>query len=218
MPTISKRTAGRPKSGAHGCDTRSEILIAARSIFARKGLNGTSVREVAESARVNNAMIYYHFRDKVELYRAVLSDSFAAYDRIWDHVVFKTPAPARRKIQQYVESLIRLQQSHEELRKILSMEFACCSKNIEWLSENFFKHHYEKLSMILEEGMRSGELKKIDPAYAVTSLVSMIVHAFIIRPVAENVIGRKLDLTAKRFGRFATGLFFDGIANDRCER
>lgn len=216
MSTSSKRTAGRrPKSGAHGCGTRAQILNAARSIFAQKGLNGTSVREVAESARVNNAMIYYHFSDKVELYRAVLSDSFAAYDRIWDHGAFKASTTARRKIQQYAESLIRLQQSHEELRRILSMEFACCGKNIKWLSENFFQHHYEKLSEILEEGMRSGELKKIDPAYAVTSLVSMIVHAFIIRPVAENVIGRKLDLTAKRFGTFATGLFFDGIAKER---
>lgn len=212
LPTMQKRTAGRrPKKGSAECGTRAEILSAARCVFARRGLDGTSVREVAEAAKVNNAMIYYHFRDKVELYRAVLSDSFKAFDAIWEDSTFSARLPAREKIQKYVEELIRFQQANEELRRILSIEFACCGKNIKWLSENFFIRNYKKLAAILKEGIREGELKKVDPSFAIATLVGMVIHSFIMRPMAEYVTGRKLDLTVKRFGAFVTGMFFDGL-------
>ncbi len=210
---MHKRTVGRrPKAGHLEIDTRAEILDAARCVFARKGFDGTSVREVADTAKVNNAMIYYHFKDKTELYRAVLSDSFAEYDKIWDHKIFGTSAPARAKIQKYVEELIRFQHTNEELRRILSMEFASCGKSMKWLAENFFNRSYEKLSAILKEGTRNGELKNVDISLAIATLVGMVIHNFIMRPMAEYVIGRKLDLTVKRFGAFVTGMFFDGLA------
>jgi AcrR family transcriptional regulator len=215
VKTDHRRTAGRrPKSRRTECDTRSQILTAARCVFARRGLDGASVREVAEAANVNNAMIYYHFKDKVELYRAVFSDSFTAFDRIWDHEIFSTSAPARLKIQKYVEELIRFQHANEELRRILSIEFASCGKNIKWLGENLFRHSYRKLSAILAEGIARGELKKVEISLAVATLVGMVIHSFIMRPVAEYVAGKKLDLAVKTFGSFVTTLFFDGLAGE----
>jgi TetR/AcrR family transcriptional regulator len=208
-----KRAVGRPpKSRMADEGTRAAILGAARSIFARRGVDGTSVREVAEAAGVNNAMIYYHFRDKTGLYRAVLRDSFMAFDRIWEHPIFKGNASVRQKIEKYMEEFIRFEHANEDLRRILSMEFATCGQNCKWLANAFFVHGYEKLSKILTEGMRSGELKKINPAIALSCLFGMIVQSFIMQPIAEIITGKKLDLSVKRFGKFATGLFFDGLA------
>lgn len=210
----SKRTVGRrPKTGKPDGDTRAQILKAARCIFSRRGLDGASVREVAQAAKVNNAMIYYHFKDKVELYRAVLSDSFTAFDTIWDRDVFQARSTAREKLQQYIEELIRFQQKNEELRKIVSIEFASCGKNWKWLSDNFFSHTYDKLASILKEGMRNGELKKVDPSTAVAALVGMVIYSFIMRPMAEYVTGKKLRLTVRHFGAFVTGMFFDGLGH-----
>ena len=208
-----KRTAGRrPKTAKHEADTRAVILDAARSIFARRGLDGASVREVARTAGVNNAMIYYHFKDKGELYRAVLADSFSAFDAVWENELFGAPASARAKIQKYVEEFIKFQHANEELRRIMSMEFAACSDNCKWLADNFFTHSYEKLAKIMKAGMRTGELKKFDPAHAVPVLVGMIIHSFIMRPIAEHIIGKKFDLSVARFGRFVIKMFFDGLS------
>jgi AcrR family transcriptional regulator len=52
--------------------TRERILEAAEILFARRGLNGTRIREIAESAGVNSATIYSYFPSKAELYEAVL--------------------------------------------------------------------------------------------------------------------------------------------------
>ena len=218
MPTKilkKKKTAGRrPASDQIDGNTRSSIIAAARTLFARRGLEGTSVREVAEAANVNNAMIYYHFTDKVGMYRAVLADSFTEFDRIWEHELFSTDASTRVKIQKYVDELIRFQHDNEEIRRILSMEFASCGKNIKWLADNFFNHSYEKLVAILKEGVKRGELKHVDLSAAISALVGMVIHSFITRPVAEHVIGKKLDLSPGHFGVFITGLFFDGLGRD----
>ena len=195
-------------------DTRAAILKAARAVFARRGFEGASTREVAQVARVNNAMIYYHFKDKVGLYRAVLADSFAAFDRVWEHDIFRSPATAREKIQRYVEELIRFQHANEELRRILSVEFALCGGNMKWLSDNFFSSSYEKLARIIKDGIRSGEMKKIDPALGLSALIGMVIHTFILRPIAEYVSGKKMDLAVKQFSNFVTGMFFDGLGTE----
>ncbi len=220
MTTIKRksvRTAAgrRPKSAVPGRGTRLAVLKAARTVFARKGFKGASTREVAEAAGVNNAMIYYHFKDKNELYRAVLADSFTAFEGIWEHEVFRSAATVRMKIQKYVEEFIRFQHTNEEFRKIMSMEFAACSGNYRWLADNYFVDSYAKLAKLLKQGMRSGELRKIDPAMAIPSLVGMIIHSFIMRPIAEHVTGKKLDLTAERFGKFVTAMFFEGLCGKK---
>lgn len=52
--------------------TREDILTAAVEIFAEKGLDGASVREICQAAGTNSASINYHFESKAALYRAVV--------------------------------------------------------------------------------------------------------------------------------------------------
>jgi AcrR family transcriptional regulator len=52
--------------------TREKILQAAEGVFARRGLSGTRVREIAEAAGVNVATLYIYFPSKEDLYEAVL--------------------------------------------------------------------------------------------------------------------------------------------------
>ena len=166
--TVKRSVGRRPKSSGVDEDTRADILAAARKVFALRGFAGTSIREVAEAARVNKAMIYYHFKDKVDLYRAVLSDSFDAMQDIWKHKIFQGEATARRKIQQYIEGFIRFQHDNEDLRKILAMEFSTTgtkSENLKWIAQHYFAKNHAALMKILEAGMKSGELKRDEPAH-----------------------------------------------------
>ena len=98
------------------------------------------------------------------------------------------------------------------------MEFASCGRNLKWLADNFFKHSHEKLAAILKAGMKKGELRKVDLSIAISSLVGMVIHSFITRPVAEYVIGKKLDLTTRHFGAFVTKVFFDGLGQISIDR
>lgn len=208
-----KHTPGRrPKAGRTDGDTRAAILAAARRVFAERGLDGTSVREVAEAARVNNAMIYYHFKDKDDLYRSVLADSFSVLKAVWDNEIFKSAAPVRQKIQRYIEGAIRFHQNNDDLRRLMAMDFAASGSNSAWICEKYFADNYARLTEIFKEGIRTGELKKFDPSHAVASLIGVIIHNFILQPMAEHVRGKSVNLSPKKFGAFVTELFFSGLA------
>ncbi len=71
MPGPSGST--RAASGrADGEASRERLVEAARRLFALRGFDGVSIREIAQAARVNLAAIAYHYGGKKGLYRAVL--------------------------------------------------------------------------------------------------------------------------------------------------
>jgi len=53
--------------------TKNKILNSAEKLFADKGFNGTSLREITSQAEVNLAAVNYHFGSKKELIKAVMS-------------------------------------------------------------------------------------------------------------------------------------------------
>src|SRR6185369_479278 len=53
-------------------DRRQDILAAAMELFAKNGFRGTTTRDLATHAEVNEAIIFRHFHNKQELYSAIL--------------------------------------------------------------------------------------------------------------------------------------------------
>jgi TetR/AcrR family transcriptional regulator len=62
----------------HDTDRRQQILTAALKRFAEKGYAGTSIQEIVDAARVTKPTLYYYFRNKADLYRALVE---WAYDQ-----------------------------------------------------------------------------------------------------------------------------------------
>jgi AcrR family transcriptional regulator len=54
-------------------DTRTEILEVARELFSDQGYDATSLREIAERVGITKAALYYHFKSKDEILRALLA-------------------------------------------------------------------------------------------------------------------------------------------------
>ena len=68
-------------------DRRRAIVDAVKGVFADKGFDGTTTRELANAAGVSEALLYKHFPSKESLYAAMLDDcakgaAFAEYRRI----------------------------------------------------------------------------------------------------------------------------------------
>lgn len=62
----------QPRPRMSGTDRRQQLLEAALEVFARKGFEGTTTKEVAAAAGVTEAIIFRHFPTKQALYTAVL--------------------------------------------------------------------------------------------------------------------------------------------------
>ncbi len=61
-------------------DTRSAVLKQAARLFAERGYDAVSVREIVESAGVTKPALYYHFGSKEGLARAVVEEFFNKAD------------------------------------------------------------------------------------------------------------------------------------------
>ncbi|MGE0600778.1 MAG: TetR/AcrR family transcriptional regulator [Dehalococcoidia bacterium] len=66
MTEIEERNGGRS-----GDDTRRKILETARSLFGSIGFDATTVRTIAEAVGLTDAALYYHFKSKREILRAI---------------------------------------------------------------------------------------------------------------------------------------------------
>lgn len=62
-----------PKSRINAEERRKKILDAAKPLFASKGFEGTSVRDIAKAADVSNALLYKHFPGKDAIYDEILN-------------------------------------------------------------------------------------------------------------------------------------------------
>lgn len=80
----------RPKIQNH--QTANLILESAERHFLEKGFNGTSINDVADDAKINKSLIYHHFTDKVNLWKAVKEKILerASSNRL-DELDFKRP-------------------------------------------------------------------------------------------------------------------------------
>ena len=62
------------KRAAQAAATRSQLLAVGRELFAERGFAGTSTEDIVLQAGVTRGALYYHFRDKQDLFRAVFSE------------------------------------------------------------------------------------------------------------------------------------------------
>lgn len=63
-------------------DTREVILKTALELFADKGYDATSMREIAEKIGISKPALYYHFDSKEDIVRGVLGDQMAQIEEL----------------------------------------------------------------------------------------------------------------------------------------
>lgn len=95
-------------------DTRDRLIVSATMLFAQRGFDGVSVKELADSAGVNVSLVSYHFGGKENLYRECL-EQFG-----------KGRLAAAQRILQPPQSLEEL---HLKLKMFMEEMFACHLEN-----------------------------------------------------------------------------------------
>lgn len=103
---ITRRTRGRPRK-EEGPDPR-QILDAAVAAFARHGWEGTNLRQVAEAAGVDAALIARRYDGKMGLWQAIVDDVSGQLEEMFADVAQAPDAPPKDRLAGAVEAFVRL--------------------------------------------------------------------------------------------------------------
>ncbi|TDC49049.1 TetR/AcrR family transcriptional regulator [Jiangella ureilytica] len=87
--------------------TRARIQRVALELFAERGYDKTSLRELAERLGMTKASLYYYFKSKDDIVRSLVDDLLAAVDEVVDWSREREPSPQNRRelIERYGEAV-----------------------------------------------------------------------------------------------------------------
>jgi len=168
--------------------TRKSILQAAIREFSAHGLAGARTEAIAESAKVNKALLYYYFKSKSGLY-------IAAFEEIANAVVERTLS-ALNPGRSAGERLLRAALSHfdriltqHEFQSLLQQEMVRVRRGesdaAPILAKKVFKPLLAKIEETVHEGIRTGELCELDWLQVVYSMFGPNVFYFLSAPMMQ---------------------------------
>jgi TetR/AcrR family transcriptional regulator len=171
--------------------TRKSILRAAIREFSTQGLAGARTDAIAESAKVNKALLYYYFKSKRGLYAAAIEEvSSTVAERAFAALDLKHSAGDR---------LLRTALSHfdriltqRDFQSLMQQEMVRMrrgeSESMPALVKNVFKPLLGKLKEAVHEGIEKGELCQMDWLQVVYSVLGANVLFFLSAPMMRMVL------------------------------
>jgi AcrR family transcriptional regulator len=175
---------GRQKAELPG--SRSRILVAAAEEFAARGFAGAGVDRIARRARLNKAMIYYHFADKTALYREVLRDIFrAAGERV--SAIARSQVTPDAKVRAFIAAMVEEALRRRHFPSILLRELAEDGRHLDSDTITLLQVMPRSLAAIVQEGVRAGRFRPINPLFAYMTVVGPLMFYFSSMPVRARI-------------------------------
>jgi AcrR family transcriptional regulator len=169
-----------PRSGPRRTpvrDTREDVFLAAADLFSARGFDGVGVDDIAHAARLNKAMIYYHFEDKLALYREVVRDMLRAVGTMVAEVASR-PDPADNRLSAFIAGMVTLADERPWFPPLMLREIAEGAPRLDPDTLALMKTVFLAFHRILSDGQQAGLFRLINPVLAYMSVLGpLLVNA-----------------------------------------
>lgn len=166
-------------------DTRTALLEAGRKVFAHRGFDGASVRDITREAGANLGAITYHFGSKRALYSAVL-------ERCLTPVVDRVGAAAggegtpTERLAAVIEVFFEQVAGNQDLPRLILQEVSAGKQPPPQVVANI-QRNLGYIVGILRDGWASGEMRRTHPVLTAGSVVSQVVFMAVMAPLIKQV-------------------------------
>ncbi|MCB1151403.1 TetR/AcrR family transcriptional regulator [bacterium] len=188
---------------------RQEILQAAAGLFARKGYDGTTIRNVAHACEITEAAIYRHFEGKTDLYEEVIRFKAGQHDLRQELQAFAGIGSVETVLTATANHILSLSKEDPELVRLMFSSHLEDAHGSVTLFREVRSPYIEFLMEELETRIASGELTRVDPFITARCFVGMVMDCALSAGVWSEVTGSDLkaeNVVCNNVPIFARGL------------
>lgn len=174
------------------------MIAAAAALFAAKGFNGTTTREIAKAAGVSEALVFKHFPTKQALYAAILAEKVSV-----NELLEAVEESAKKRDDRRVFMLIAGYRIRPGVDPTLLRLLLFSALEGHELSDIFFaKHHkvfYDHLATYIQLRIDEGVFRDVDPLLAARAFIGIVVHHRLLHEIFGVPMHRPHDETVATY-------------------
>lgn len=165
--------------------TEKKIFDAATELFLEKGVDRTSVRDIANKAGINLALMNYYFRSKENLFDSIFSDLLQKNTRKLT-IILDSDKPLREKVTEYVGEYINMLSLNPLLVSFFMSILHRSRERITELEAVSNLYSSEKFKKQLLEESEKGNIHHSSPAHFFVDMLSLIAFPFAIQMLIQD--------------------------------
>ena len=187
-------------------EREERILDAASAVFAQKGYNGATIRDISTLAGLADGTIYNYFENKFDLLIGILS-RLTELEQLPDELLHGLQGEVRAFfVAAFEHRLARLEQGEEMLQAILPQVLVHPE-----LRERFYRQYVQRIATMLEgyvaAQVERGQLREVDPQLVVRLVQATFVGLLVLRLMGDEPLHRNWE----RMPGFLAGVLFEGL-------
>jgi len=175
-------------------ESRDRVFAAAAAEFAARGFAGANMDRIARAARLNKAMIYYHFAGKTALYHAILNDMFGAVRTAVTAVAASDRSP-QDKIRAYIDAIAAEGEARPHFPPIWLREIAEGGAHLDTETLGYIRDVLAALGAMIAEGNRAGCFRPLPTLIVQGGIIAPLMFFFATSRVRAR-IARVTDVPA----------------------
>lgn len=187
-------------------ERQASLIACAASLFAAKGFNGTTTKEIAKAAGISEALVFKYFPTKRALYAAILEEKVTVGE-----LLDAVEEAAKKRDDHRVFSLIARYRIRPGVDPTLLRLLLFSALEGHELSDIFFgKQHkvfYEHLATYIQTRIQERAFRNVDPLLAARAFIGMVVHHRLLHEIFGVPIHRSHEETVVTY----VELFLNGL-------
>ena len=189
------QTASARSTRPSADSTRERILDAALDVFAEHSFDGASTREIASRAGVTQPLLNYHFKTKVDLWRAAVDRLFVLLTMtLTDRVRGLRGVDEVTTMRLIIREFVYFSARNPQLHRIITGECKADGPRMVWLVERHIRPLYEETVARLARLTEQGHLPAIPAAHLYYIVTGAGPTMFVLGPECRRLTG--LDPTS----------------------
>lgn len=162
------------KQGKIRQQSQEKILVAAQDEFITHGYKGATVQSIADLAGLPKANVLYYFKNKENIYHAVLEKTLNMWDEGIGDISYEDGP--KLAIEKFIAAKVQMSFKHPKASKIYAMEIIQGAQHLKEFARTYLRQWVREKAKIFQKWVDEGRMRDVDPIKLIFLIWSTTQH------------------------------------------